>query len=353
MMNEVSLNPEELAHSVSEDIISGRLSVLDSSDALLVAKQYVKLKKGFNRILKISDRNEISLQKISALQKSEKEKFELLSNQVARYIPRQVFETIYSGENATEVATRRKHLTIIFSDVCGFTAISEALQPEVLTKYLNQYFSELSKIANQFGATIDKYIGDAMMMFFGDPTTRGNAEDAKQAILMSMAMQKRLVELREQWAQEGFSHEFIARIGINSGYCNVGNFGSDNLLSYTTIGGEVNLAARIESHCHPGGIFISANTALLVDKVFELEEQESIKLKGISQPVKTFSVKGLLPPDDAAMLRKTITLGNDQTISIDLASMNLQDRQKLSVELRAIIQQVEDISGLIPEEGNS
>lgn len=343
-MSEIRVNPEEQAFSVSEDLVAGKISSLDSSDLLLIAKQYVKLKKGFNRILKISDRNEISLQKISELQKIEKERFEALSNQVARYIPRQVFETIYSGEQATEVATRRKHLTIIFSDICGFTAISESLQPEVLTKYLNQYFSELSQIANQFGATIDKYIGDAMMMFFGDPDTKGDAEDAKQAILMSIAMQKRLVELREQWAQEGFSHQFIARIGINSGYCNVGNFGSNNLLSYTVIGGEVNLAARIESHCQPGGIFISANTALLVDKVFELEEQEPIKLKGVAQPVKTFSVKGLLPSDGDAFLKRTLTLGDGKTITVDLASMSLQDRQKLGVQLRDIIQQVDAIS---------
>ncbi len=343
-MEEVNVNLEEQVFSICEELLAGSLTHIDIPEVLLVAKQYVKLKKGFNRILKISDRNEISLQKISELQKTEKEKFESLSNQVARYIPRQVFATIFSGDQATEVATRRKHLTIVFCDICGFTAISEALQPEVLTKYLNEYFSELSHIADQYGATIDKYIGDAMMVFFGDPTSKGYASDAQQAILMGIAMQKRLVELRNQWTQEGFSHTFIARIGINSGYCNVGNFGCDNLLSYTAIGGEVNLAARIESHCQPGGVFISANTAVLVDKVFELEEQQPISLKGISQPVKTFSVKGLLPPDDGALLRKTITLANGQEIMLDLASMSLQDRQKLGVELKAIIQQVDEIS---------
>ena len=329
---------------ICEDLLSEKLVTINQPEMLLVAKQFIKLRRGINKILKISDRNEISLQKISELQKQEKERFEALSNQVARYIPRQVFELIISGERAVEVATRRKHLTIVFCDICGFTAISEALQPEVLTKYLNEYFSEMSRVADKFGATIDKYIGDAMLVFFGDPISKGHAEDAKQAILMSIAMQKRLLELQEQWVQEGFSHVFVARIGINSGYCNVGNFGSEKLLSYTVIGGEVNLAARIESHCQPGGVLISANTAVLVDKMFEMEEQQPIFLKGISQAVKTFSVKGLLSPIDAHSRGRTIALADGQKITFDLTTMSLQDRLKLGVDLKAIIQQVDNIS---------
>lgn len=104
----------------------------------------------------------------------------------------------------------------------------------------------MSKIALQYGATIDKYVGDAIVMFFGDPTTLGVKEDALACVEMAIAMQKRAAELAHEWAKSGIATPLRCRIGIHTGYCTVGNFGSDDRMDYTMIGGTVNLASRLE-----------------------------------------------------------------------------------------------------------
>ena len=176
------------------------------------------------------------------------------------------------GDFNTEITTRRKKLTIFFSDIKNFTAISEKLQPEDLTKYLNEYFSEMTKIALEHGATIDKYIGDAVMLFFGDPTSKGEREDARACVEMSLKMQERMEYLKNKWKNSGFLNPFQIRIGINTGYCNVGNFGSDQRLTYTIIGGEVNIAARLETAGEAGKILMSYETYSHVKDLVEVKE---------------------------------------------------------------------------------
>ena len=149
------------------------------------------------------------------------------------------------------IATERKKLTIFFSDIVNFTATTERLQPEELTRLLNEYLSEMSAIAARHGGTVDKFIGDAMLVFFGDPETKGVAEDAKAGVAMALEMQQRLAELDEAWRRRGIEQPFRARMGINSGYCNVGNFGSGDRMDYTIIGAEANLAARLQSIADP------------------------------------------------------------------------------------------------------
>ena len=156
-----------------------------------------------------------------------KTELENLSKQLAKYLPPQIHEALFAGNHDTRIATRRKKLTVFFSDIKGFTQTSENLQPEALTEYLNEYFSEMTQIALAHGATIDKYMGDAMMVFFGDPETRGVNEDARACVEMALRMLERLAELQQRWRNVGFDNPFEIRIGINTGYCNVGNLGSD------------------------------------------------------------------------------------------------------------------------------
>src|SRR5262245_18260573 len=106
----------------------------------------------------------------------------------------------------------------------------------------------MSRIALEHGATIDKYVGDAIMAFFGDPETKGIKEDAAACVKMAIAMQRRMRELQWEWRDSGLEKPFQLRIGINTGYCTVGNFGSDDRMDYTIISSEVNLAARLQSH---------------------------------------------------------------------------------------------------------
>src|SRR6266567_1399122 len=139
-------------------------------------------------------------------------------------------------------------------------------------------------------ATIDKYVGDAILAFFGDPETRGVKEDAVACVNMAIAMQRRMRELQLEWRDAGLEKPFQLRIGINTGYCTVGNFGSEDRMDYTIIGNEVNLASRLQSHAELGGILMSHETYSLVKDVVLAEEKDPIQAKGFAKPVPNYKV---------------------------------------------------------------
>ena len=151
-----------------------------------------------------------------------------ISSKISHYLAPQIYKSIFSGQKDVTIHTERKRLTIFFSDIKDFTATTERLQPEQITQLLNEYFTEMSKIALAHGGTIDKFIGDAMLIFFGDPETRGDAEDAKACLRMAVEMQQRIAGLNAKWRNAGIEYPFRVRMGINTGFCNVGNFGSND-----------------------------------------------------------------------------------------------------------------------------
>jgi class 3 adenylate cyclase len=314
-------------------------------------KSYKRLLKDFNRIIRISDRNELRLQNLSEELTKEKAKLEGLANQLSSYLPRQVFESIFAGKQTLEIKTKRRLLTVFFSDIQGFTKISEALQPEKLTHYLNQYFSEMSRIALKHGGTIDKFIGDAMMVFFGDPETRGDRADALAAVSMAVEMQERLAELNLAWQAEGLQYPFITRMGLNTGYCNVGNFGSAERMAYTIIGGEVNLTARIESACEAGGVLLSYETYSLVQDHMLAVEREPLTLKGIGRPVRTFAIKnfyGQATHSTEDLPIKLALPGATESLEIHPSQLSLPERIALVASLRSIASQLEGASDAAP-----
>jgi class 3 adenylate cyclase/HAMP domain-containing protein len=217
-----------------------------------------------------------------------------VSAKISKYISPQIYKSIFSGQRDVAIATERKRLTIFFSDIKDFTATTERLQPEDLTALLNEYFSEMSIVATRHGATIDKFIGDAMLLFFGDPETKGTAEDARACLEMAVDMQSRLAELNTVWRRRGIEEPFRARMGVNTGYCNVGNFGSDERMDYTIIGAEANLAARLQQIAEPGSIVMSNETYALVRDVVRAHPLPPITMKGISREVVPYSVDGLV-----------------------------------------------------------
>ena len=148
----------------------------------------------------------------------------------------------------------------------------------------------MSEIALKYGGTIDKFVGDAILIFFGDPETRGTQEDAISCVLMAMEMRERMKSLRLKWNDQGISQPLMIRIGINSGFCNVGNFGSEDRLDYTIIGGEVNLASRLESSAEAGQILISHETYSLIKKSIACEKKDEISVKGIAHKIQTYEV---------------------------------------------------------------
>jgi class 3 adenylate cyclase len=218
---------------------------------------------------------------------------ESLSSKLSKYLSPQIYQSIFAGEKNVDVVSQRKKLTIFFSDIAGFTETTDLLESEELTNLLNHYLREMSAIALEYGATIDKFIGDAVMLFFGDPETRGPKEDAVACVKMAIAMQQRMRDLQAQWRERGQEHVFQLRIGINTGFCTVGNFGSDSRVDYTIIGNEVNLTARLQSHADLGGILIAHETYALVKDEILTEETGTITVKGFSRPVRTHRVIGL------------------------------------------------------------
>jgi class 3 adenylate cyclase len=223
-----------------------------------------------------------------------------VSMKISRYLAPQVYKSIFTGQRDVTIHTERKRLTIFFSDIKDFTATTERLQPEEMTARLNEYFTEMAMIAGKHGGTVDKFIGDAMLIFFGDPETRGAAEDAKACLRMAVDMQRRLAELNARWRKEGIEHPFRVRMGINSGFCNVGNFGSNDRMDYTIIGAEANLAARLQSIAEPGQIVMSYETYALVRDIVVARALPPISMKGISRPVVPYAVEGMLDANGAA-----------------------------------------------------
>jgi class 3 adenylate cyclase len=217
-----------------------------------------------------------------------------ISTKISHYLAPQIFKSIFSGQKDVTIHTERKQLTIFFSDIKDFTATTEGLQPEEITLLLNEYFTEMSAIAIKHGGTVDKFIGDALVIFFGDPETKGTAEDARACLSMATEMQRRLAELNVKWRRAGTEQPFRVRMGINTGFCNVGNFGSVDRMDYTAIGAEVNLASRLQSIADSGHIVISYETYALVRDILAARAMPPISVKGISRTVIPYVVEGVL-----------------------------------------------------------
>ena len=229
----------------------------------------------------------------NALVTKQNRMLEALSNKLSKYLSPQVYSQIFSGEQSVEISSKRKKLTIFFSDIADFTETTESLESEELTGLLNCYLTEMTEIALAHGATIDKYIGDAIMLFFGDPDSRGVREDALACVKMAIAMQRRMGELQVGWRDLGLEKPFQLRIGINTGFCTVGNFGSENRMDYTLIGNEVNLAARLQVKAGLGEILLAHETYALVKDEILAKELEPVVVKGFARPVRSYRVVGI------------------------------------------------------------
>jgi class 3 adenylate cyclase/phosphoglycerate-specific signal transduction histidine kinase len=267
-------------------------------------------------------------------QLAEKSKaLEQLANQLAKYLSPQVYESIFTGKQEVKIASRRKKLTVFFSDIAGFTETTDRLESEDLTRLLNHYLTEMSQIALSHGATVDKYVGDAIVIFFGDPDTRGVKEDALACVEMAIAMRRRMQELQDVWRASGTEKPLQCRIGINTGYCTVGNFGSEDRMDYTIIGSGVNLASRLEAAATPGEILMSYETYANVRDRIHCEERGHISVKGIAYPVATYQVVDTY--ENLSAERRLIHEARPNLrLDLDLDAMSADDRGHAAAVLR-------------------
>lgn len=218
-----------------------------------------------------------------------RQKHKLRAYKLARYLPPPVWEAI-NRDQEQALQTERKQVTVFFSDITDFSQLAEELDAEALTELLNIYFTEMSQLINQFGGTIDKFMGDSIMAIFGDIGSRGAKADCMRCLAMSIAMRKRIAALQPQWLDLGLKKPLKVRMGINTGFCTVGTLGINDHLDYTVLGTEVNLASRLESAAQPGEILISHNSWSLAKDAFICRDRGTIKVKGSSQSVQVYQV---------------------------------------------------------------
>ena len=216
---------------------------------------------------------------------------ENLATRLAKYLSPQIYKSIFEEKQEVKSVHSRKNLTIFFSDIIQFTDLTDTMEPEKLAKVINSYLSEMTTIAVKSGGTIDKFIGDAIMVFFGDPETEGEVQDALKCVEMAILMRQRVEELQKHWKKMGVKNGLGIRMGISTVFCTVGNFGSDLRLDYTVLGSPVNLAARLQSAAERNGILIDENTNNLINDVVQTEKNNTITPKGFVRPIDTFILK--------------------------------------------------------------
>jgi adenylate cyclase len=205
-----------------------------------------------------------------------------------RYFAPNVAAAIVDHQHDIALGGERRPVTILFSDIRGFTTLSEGMTPDGIAHLLSEYFTDMVDILFEFGGTLDKFIGDAIMALWGAPIAQEG--DQVRALEAAIAMQRGVAALNEKWRGEG-GPEIGIGIGINHGDVFAGNIGSLRRLEYTVIGDAVNVASRLTAMAGPGEILISEPFYSLLDTRPDVEKVDDIMLKGKAQPVAVYRLK--------------------------------------------------------------
>jgi adenylate cyclase len=210
----------------------------------------------------------------------------------SHFVTQSVVDELLDNPDKIKLGGEKKECTVFFSDVKGFTTISEQLTPEALVRLLNEYLTEMTNIVFKHDGMLDKYEGDAIMAVFGAPISHGN--HALKACATAIEMQQQLVKLRDLWSKQG-RPQIFARCGLNSGPMVVGNMGSETRFDYTVMGDAVNLGARLESANKQYGtsIMIGENTYQETKEGIIVRELDLLRVKGKTEPVKVYELVGL------------------------------------------------------------
>jgi len=238
----------------------------------------------------------------------EERKAKEIRQMFSSYVSPKIVKELIENPDKARLGGERRVVTLLFSDIIGFTSLSERRQPEEVVSLLNEYFKEMADIIFRWDGTLDKFVGDEIMALWGAPLEQPN--HAELALRCALNMSEKLNELQEMWRQRG-SDTFDVGIGLNTGEVIIGNIGATGKkMDYTAIGDHVNLAARVEQLTRQYGtrILITENTYAQVEPLikkgllghFELNELAKVKVKGKENEVKIFGLKGLkqveLPP---------------------------------------------------------
>ena len=246
-----------------------------------------------------------------------------LAKRLAKYLSPQIYQSIFKNEDGGEHKHARKNLTIFLSDIVKFTDLADTLEPERLATVINSYLSEMSLIAVECGGTIDKFIGDAVLIFFGDPETEGETEDALKCAEMAIRMLKRVGELNKHWKKLGVIDGLKVRMGIATGFCTVGNFGSDLRLDYTVLGSPVNMAARLQTMAEHNSILIDEYTKDLINDHVSSKYIDEITPKGVARPVQVYRINDFKSAEHRNRRKSLTHVGERVEVSV-LDSSNIR-----------------------------
>ncbi|TAK72577.1 MAG: adenylate/guanylate cyclase domain-containing protein [Betaproteobacteria bacterium] len=253
-----------------------------------------------------------------------------------QYVPPELVDKMAADPEKYSMEGKSEELTVLFSDIVGFTSISESLEPKELSQFINDYLTSMSMVIRNNRGTLDKYIGDAIMAFWGAPVE--DPEHARQGVISAMAMQTELDKLRAQMLARGWPDIRIG-VGVNSGKMRVGDMGSKLRKAYTVMGDAVNLSSRLEglTRVYGVGILVGPNTRQIVkDVVFR--EVDRVKVKGKDEPVDIFEPIGMEGQvdqkvvDEIKLWHKALRAYRAQ--KWDEAEMDLFNVQRMSPECK-------------------
>jgi adenylate cyclase len=215
-----------------------------------------------------------------------------------RYVSKDVYDQLIAHPERAELGGARREMSVLFSDIRGFTTITEKGEPEALVAQLNEYFSRMVDIVFRRQGTVDKFVGDMVMALFGAPLD--DPRHAEHAVAAAVDMVRELGELNRKWAAEGRAQLDIG-IGVNTGEMIAGNIGSSSIMSYTVIGDNVNLGSRLESanKDYKTRIIISHATRAGLSGAYDVRPLGEVIVKGKTRPVAIFEVRVPSPMLDA------------------------------------------------------
>ena len=319
--------------------ILDRISVLLDNDN--VASD--EMRDAAQRLLDLHNRQTRQLNRLVRLSDATEEKLTLTNNKLsaltenlARFVPQTVVDKLMQSGSEQLISKNRRELTVFFSDIVGFTSMTERLEPEQLSTLLVDYFSEMNGLCEKWGGTLDQFIGDAIVIFFGAPESHGSNTDAANALGMALEMQDRLHSLRVKWADMGLRPPLHVRMGLSTGFATVGNFGSNNRLHYTAIGNTVNEAARIHDLCVADRILIGEDTHLRVRDQYQCTLHSKAQLKGRQNPVQLYEVNLNQKQSEASLV-----VGSGDGYRIYMDNNAVADRDEAAALLRRALQQLQ------------
>ena len=218
--------------------------------------------------------------------KKEREEKEKVRGFFGKYVSEKIVNELMT-QKAVQVGGQRKEVSVLYTDVRGFTAMSENLPAEEVVRLLNEHFNVLTKIAFKHGWTVDKFIGDAVMVIFGAPVAQ--KDHALRSVRCGIEMQKGMTELNKKLKKEG--REIHVGVSINTGDAVIGNIGSEQFVDYTAVGDTVNTASRMQSAAGAGEVVISESTLKQVKSDVKVVKKEKMMAKGKAKPITVYKIK--------------------------------------------------------------